>query len=56
MSNFLARLREPSTWAGIAALVSLFGGTVAPEQAQAVVALGTAAAGAAAVFLPERKG
>jgi len=55
MNAILARLREPSSWAGIAAVIGLFGIKVAPEQMQAVMTLGAAAAGAAAVFLPEKK-
>lgn len=55
MQTIFARLREPSTWAGIAALVGVFGVKIAPDQMQAVVALGTAVAGAAAVFMPEKK-
>lgn len=55
MTAILARLREPSSWAGIASIVALFGVKVAPEQMQAIVTLGAAAAGAAAVFLPEKK-
>jgi len=55
MQTILARLREPSSWAGIAALIGIFGIKIAPEQLQAVIALGSAAAGAAAVFMPERK-
>ncbi|WP_194286365.1 hypothetical protein [Rhodocyclus gracilis] len=54
MKNVLARLREPSTWAGLAALAALFGAP--PEHINAVTQLGVAAAGAAAVFLPEQRG
>lgn len=55
MQTILARLREPSSWAGIAALVGIFGIKIAPEQLQAIIALLSAGAGAAAVFMPERK-
>ena len=49
--KILRRLREPSTWAGIAALLAVFG--LPSEQAGAVAQVGAAVAGAAAVFLPE---
>jgi len=55
MNTILARLREPSTWAGLATLVALFGGRVTTEQVSAVAELGAAAAAAAAVFLREGK-
>lgn len=48
----VARLREPSTQAGIAALCVMV--RLSTDQAQAVAGLIGAAAGAAAVFLPER--
>lgn len=51
MKNVLKRLKEPSTWAGLAALSVLFG--VDPVKADAVAqGLGTLAA-LAAVVLPE---
>ncbi|WAL84953.1 hypothetical protein OYT13_11400 [Pandoraea sp. XJJ-1] len=50
---FLQRLREPSTWAGLAALAAMFG--VPTGTAQAVAQAGVALAGAAAVLLPEQK-
>jgi hypothetical protein len=53
MARFLInRLREPSTQAGIAALCVLV--RLSTDQAQAVAELVGAAAGALAVFLPER--
>jgi hypothetical protein len=53
MNNFLARLREPSTWAGLAALSTIFG--VPQNKIEAVSAAVTALFGMAAVFMPERK-
>jgi hypothetical protein len=49
------RFREPSTWAGLAALIGLFGVNVPSETVHAVSDVGMALAGLAAVFLPERK-
>lgn len=45
--KFLARLREPSTWAGLAALVAIW----RPEVAQVVPALGDSLGSLAASVL-----
>ena len=50
----IKRLREPSSWAGLAALGVLFGMTA--EQVQSLAGAGVAIAGALAVFLPEKPG
>lgn len=57
MKDFiLTRLREPSTYAGIAALVgSLSFIPNASEWSQVVIAAGTAIAGALAILLGEKK-
>lgn len=54
MKKIVNRLREPSTWAGLSALLMLFGLNV--EQAGALGQAGAAIAGAAAVFLHEGGG
>lgn len=54
MNTFLKRLREPSTWAGLSALGVLFGLNAA--QVETLTGLAIALTGAAAVFLPEKKG
>lgn len=51
MNLVIKKLREPSTWAGLSALMVLFGLNV--EQAAAVANAGAAVAGVAAVFLSE---
>ena len=53
----LARLREPSTYAGIATLLMGAAAFVphAQEVAQSVTILGAAIAGLLAVWMPERK-
>jgi hypothetical protein len=51
---FLKRLREPSTWAGIAALGMIFG--LPPGSVEAVGQLIGGAAALGAIFLPESKG
>ena len=48
------RLKEPSTYAGIAAIGLLFGG-FDPSQLTAAAQLVTAIASAAAILLPEKK-
>ena len=53
-NTFANRLREPSTWAGIAALLAILGVNV--EGAQAIGQAGAAISGALAVFMPESKG
>lgn len=53
MSYILSRLREPSTYAGAAAIAAAFGLSVSAEWVQAVSALGAAVAGVAAVVLKE---
>lgn len=53
--DYLARFREPSTWAGLAILAGLFGVPMSPESMTGIVQAGTAVAGAIAIFMPERK-
>ena len=48
----ISRLKEPSTWAGLAALGMALGLT--QDGYEAISGLGMAAAGALAVFLRER--
>lgn len=47
------RIKEPSTWTGIAALALVFG--INPETVNAVVQVIVTVAGVAAVFLKEGK-
>lgn len=54
MKSIFSRLREPSTWAGLAALAAVFGVPVA--QIDAVTQIAVAVCGAASVFLPESGG
>lgn len=51
----LARLAERSTFAGVGALVAMAGITISGAQLDAIVALVTAAASVALVFIPEGK-
>lgn len=51
----LKRLREPSTYAGLAAVVSGLGFALAPEIGQTIPVIGAAVAGLLAIWLPEGK-
>lgn len=52
MRAILARLREPSTWAGLSALGLVFG--LPPGTMDLIVQVGIGAAGLAGVLLPEK--
>jgi len=52
MKFFLARLREPSSWAGLAGLAAFGAQAVATKDPQAI---GTCFASVLAMFLPEQK-
>ena len=53
MAYLLARLKEASTWRGIALLLTAFGVQVAPEVREAVISVGIAVAGAVGVLFPD---
>lgn len=53
--DFLNKMREPSTWAGIGILLGLFGVNLAPAEAQVFVQGGVGFAGLLAVFMGEKK-
>lgn len=53
--DYLARLKEPSTYAGLAAFVGIFGVQLAPAELQGASIIGALVASALAVFMPERK-
>ena len=50
----LARLREPSTWAGLGILAGLFGFNLAPADAQVFVQVGVGLSGLLAVVIGEK--
>lgn len=45
----IARLSEASTWRGIVLILTALGVSLSPEQAEAIVTVGLAVAGAAGV-------
>lgn len=49
----LRRLKEPSTWAGIVTLLTVFGITLDPAQTQAIATAGAAIVAVLMVFLKE---
>ena len=55
LQSAIDRLKEPSTYAGIAALLALFGKHVDADKYQAAVAAGTAVAASLSVFMSEKK-
>lgn len=54
MQYLIARLREPSTYAGIAALLASFGLSVDAGLVQSVAMFGTGLAGIAAAVMKDR--
>lgn len=52
-SYILSRLKEPSTWRGILALLTAAGVALSPEQAEAVITVGLALIGVAGAFFPD---
>jgi hypothetical protein len=54
MQYLISRMKEPSTYAGLAALLAAFGLQVDPGMLQAVVAVLTGLAGLASVLVGEK--
>lgn len=54
MSYILGRLREPSTYAGIAAILAAFNVQIDPGLWGTIVQVAIALAGAVATFTPDR--
>lgn len=55
LSYLADRLREPSSWAGLAGILAAVGVSVSPEIWREATAAATGIAGLAAVLLRERK-
>lgn len=55
MNAVLNRLREPSTWAGLAVLAQIVAGPGSEALGQSIAQVGTGLAGLLAVFLAEKK-
>lgn len=54
MQYILARLREPSTYAGIAGVLAAFGLSLDAGLVQSIALLGTGLAGVLAAFMPDK--
>jgi hypothetical protein len=54
MQYLVARLKEPSTYAGLTALLAAFGVQIEPGTLQVVIAVLTGIAGLASVFVGEK--
>lgn len=53
--EYINRLREPSTWAGVGILLSLVGINLAPADAQTFVNGGVGLASLLAIFIGEKR-
>jgi hypothetical protein len=53
LAYIVNRLKEPSTYAGLAVLLGIVGVKLAPEALQAIIGVLTAVAGAIAVLVPD---
>lgn len=53
---FLNRLKEPSTWRGLALLAGVAGAQVTNAQIDSFIAFGLSLSGMIGVFLPDPKG
>lgn len=52
--KIIDRLREPSTWRGIIALLGACGWVLTPDQGEAVIAVALAVIGAIGVFTDDK--
>lgn len=55
MQYLINRLKEASTWRGLAMLATAFGLRVAPELQEAVITVGVSVAGLIGVVFPDKK-
>lgn len=54
IASLLDRFKEPSSWAGVAVILNLFGVQIAPEGMTAIVTALTGACAVAAFFIKEK--
>lgn len=55
MKQVLDRLKEPSTWLGIVAVLGVFGVTLEPELKEHIIAVGVGIAGIIQILRREKK-
>lgn len=53
LAYIVNRMKEPSTYAGLASILGLVGVNLAPESLTAIISVATAIAAAVAVFVPD---
>lgn len=53
LAYIVGRLKEPSSYAGLAALLGLAGIHLAPDALQAIIGILVAVAGGAAIVIPD---
>jgi hypothetical protein len=53
LAYIINRMKEPSTYAGLASILGLVGVNLAPESLTAIISVLTAVAAAVAVFVPD---
>jgi len=53
MNYLINRLKEPSTWRGLIAVLTSFGVALSPDQKEAVIATGLALMGVIGAFFPD---
>lgn len=53
MNYIIARLKEASTWRGIAVLITAAGVSLSPEQTNAIITAGLGIAGLIAIFFKD---
>lgn len=56
MQYLIDRLKEPSTWRGLTAILAAFGLTLSPDQSEAILAAGLAVMGLLGAFMPDKFG
>lgn len=54
MEYVIKRLKEPTTWQGLIALVTAFGVALSPELAEGIVSLGVTIFAVVSIVLKER--
>lgn len=55
MQYLINRLKEASTWRGLAMLLTALGLHIAPDMQEAVIATGVSVAGLIGVMFPDKK-
>ncbi|MBF0453637.1 MAG: hypothetical protein HQL72_02330 [Magnetococcales bacterium] len=54
MNNIINRLKEPSSWRGLAMMATAFGISVSPEMMEYIIAAGTGLSGLIGTFTADK--